>query len=546
MRTYWREARWTTLLVVGATLVGALAAVAAPYLFSRAVDALTGGSDRAGVLRLLLLYALLFGVATAFGQAARFLVFLCAERLSYIANAAFFSRLLRKTPAFFLDHNPVEIGNARQAGAQTINIVAQLAFGGLLPGLVQIAVGAALVGSLLSWETAAIVLVYGAVVIGLDYLRVGRVRPFLDAAMARSQENARLVGNAVALVDTLRQTRGEAWITGLFAAGAGETFANWRRYALASSAFCGALGLAATVQLAATFLLLVPRHEAGLLTVGDIVLFNTLLLQLNEPFRLIGMAIKETTEAAARFRPLARMWTAPEEVAPADPLAYPASDGTIAFEAVAFRYPNGRGVADLSFVARRGTPTFLVGETGSGKSTVLKLLLKGLAPTRGRILVDGVDLARVPAEAWFAHVGVVPQEVVLLNDSLAANIVLGRPFDAGRLRAAAERASILARIEAMAEGFDTVVGERGLKLSGGERQRIAIARALYGEPSILILDEASSALDEDTERQVMDGLRRLADRLTIVAATHRTTSIRAGDQVVGLAPAEARTEAAVP
>ncbi|XYD11373.1 ABC transporter ATP-binding protein [Methylobacterium sp. NMS12] len=535
LRAYWHEARWTLLLVLAATLAGAVAAVSAPYLFSRAVDALARGPDTAAALHLLLVYAIVYGVARACGQAARFMAFLSAERLSVIANAAFFARLLRKTPAFFLDHNPAEVGSARQEGARTLNVVTQLGIGGLLPGAVQIGVGAALLGSLLSWETAAIVLVYGAVVIGLDYLRIGRVRPFLDAAMERGQENARLVGNAITLIDTLRQTRGEAWISARFAAGAADAYANWRRFALASGVFSGALGAAAALQLAVTFLMLLPRYEAGQLSVGDIVLFNTMLIQLSEPFHLVGMAIKETAEAAARFRPLVRMWAAPEEAEPSDPLPYRGAEGTIAFEAVGFRYPNERGVADLSFTARRGRPTFLVGETGSGKSTVLKMLLKGLAPTEGRILVDGVDLARVRSHDWFAHVGVVPQDVMLLNDTLAVNIVLGRPSDPARLRAAAERASILARVEAMPEGFETVVGERGLKLSGGERQRIAIARALYADPSILILDEASSALDAETERQIMDGLRRQADRLTIVAVTHRMASVRDGDQVVRLA-----------
>lgn len=123
LRAYCRDARWTTLLVGAATVVGAIAAITAPYLFARAVDALTDRSDTAGALRLLLLYAFLFGVAKSFGQAARFMVFLCAERLSFIANAAFFSRLLRKTPAFFLDHNPAEVANARQEGARTLNVV---------------------------------------------------------------------------------------------------------------------------------------------------------------------------------------------------------------------------------------------------------------------------------------------------------------------------------------------------------------------------------------------------------------------------------------
>lgn len=534
---YWRDARGTTLLVMAATLVGSMASISAPYLFSRAIDDLANvGQADGGAVRTLMYYALLFGLATAFSQASRFLIFLCAERLCFIANLAFVARLLRKTQAFFLDHNPAEIGTARQEGEQTLNIITQLTIGGLLPGLIQILLSAVLLWNLVSWEIAAIVLVYGSVVIGLDYIRVGRVKPFLDTAMERSQENASLVGNAVAIIDTIRQTRGETWMAKRFAAGAGDAFNNWRRYALASSTFSGILGVVAAIQLAVTFLILVPRYQAGLLSIGDIVLFNTLLIQLNEPFHLVGMAIKETVEAVARFRPLAVMWSAPETVEPSDPLPYRPTQGSISFQNVTFRYPNGRGISDLSFAVHRGTPTFLVGETGSGKSTVLRLLLKGLEPTSGRILADNIELARITSGDWFAHVGVVPQDVALLNDTLSANIVLGRPFNLDRLRKVAAQASILARIEVMPDGFDTVVGERGLKLSGGERQRIAIARALYGRPDILVLDEASSALDDDTERQIMDGLRDLAQDLTIIAVTHRMSSIQSGDQVVRLSP----------
>ncbi|WP_348647669.1 ABC transporter ATP-binding protein [Rhizobium sp. BK275] len=413
-------------------------------------------------------------------------------------------------------------------------MITQLAIGGLLPGFVQITFSAGLLGHSIGWEIALTVLIYGAVVIGLDYIRVGRVKPFLDTAMERSQENARLIGNAVAIVETLRQTRGEQWMAQRFAQSASDAFANWRHYALASSFFSAGLGIAAGFQLAMTFLIVVPRVEAGLLSVGAVVLFNTLLIQLNEPFHLVGMAIKETVEAAARFRPLAAMWHAPEEEDPADPIAYRPSQGAVTFDDVTFRYDNGRSVTKISFSIERGTPTFIIGETGSGKSTVLRLLLKALQPSEGRILADGIDLARITSEDWFAHVGVVPQDVVLLNDTLLSNIVLGRPFDPERLRGAARRASIFERIESMPDGFETVVGERGLKLSGGERQRIAIARALYGNPAILVLDEASSALDEDTERQIMDGLRDLAHDLTIVAVTHRMSSIRSGDQIVRL------------
>ena len=277
---------------------------------------------------------------------------------------------------------------------------------------------------MVSWEIALIVVGYGVIVIVLDYVRVGRVKLFLDTAMERSQETSRLVGNAVAIIDSLRQTRSEAWMARQFVASAGDAFGNWRRYALASSTFCGILGIAVTLQLAVTFFILVPRYQTGLLSIGNIVLFNTLLIQLNEPFHLVGMAIKETVEAAARFRPLARMWTAAEATEPADPLSYRPLNGSIVFQNVTFRYPNGRSVSNLSFTVRRGTPTFLVGETGSGKSTVLRLLLKGLEPAEGRILADDTDLARITSEDWFSHIGVVPQDVTLLNDTLSTNIVL--------------------------------------------------------------------------------------------------------------------------
>lgn len=534
LHVFWRDSCANIILICLMIFISALTSVAAPYLFSRAIDELASAPNQFASLKTLLIYAFLFGCAKAFGQAARFLIFLCAERLTLISNTSFFTRLLRKTPAFFLEHNAAKIGTARQQGTQTLTTVTQFVLGGILPAIVQIVFGVILLSQFVSWDIATIVLVYGAAVVGLDYVRIGYVRPYLDAAFERSQANASLIGNAVAVIETLRQTRGEEWIAKRFALSAQETFANWRSYVVVSSAFSGVIGIAAAVQLAATFLLLVPRYEAGLISIGSIVFFNTLLIQLNEPFHMIGKAIKETVEAAAGFRPLATMWTASEEQDPPNPEVYQPSQGILVFEDVAFRYPNKRGIQGISFTIQRGIPTFITGETGAGKSTILRLLLKGLQPTEGRILADGIDLANITAQNWFAHVGVVPQEVVLLNDTISTNIVLGRRFDAHRLRAAAQQASILSRISAMPEGFDTVVGERGLKLSGGERQRIAIARALYGDPMFLILDEASSALDDDTERQIMDSLRSISNKLTIIAVTHRTSSVRAGDQIICL------------
>ena len=531
---YWRDARGTTLLVMAATLVGSIASISAPYLFSRAIDDLANvGQADGGAVRTLMYYALLFGLATAFSQASRFLIFLCAERLCFIANLSFVARLLRKTHAFFLDHNPAEIGTARQEGEQTLNIITQLTIGGLLPGLIQILLSAVLLWNLVSWEIAAIVLVYGSVVIGLDYIRVGRVKPFLDTAMERSQENASLVGNAVAIIDTIRQTRGETWMAKRFAAGAGDAFNNWRRYALASSTFSGILGVVAAIQLAVTFLILVPRYQAGLLSIGDIVLFNTLLIQLNEPFHLVGMAIKETVEAVARFRPLAVMWSAPETVEPSDPLPYRPTQGSISFQNVTFRYPNGRGISDLSFAVHRGTPTFLVGETGSGKSTTLGLLHRAFDPQSGRITVDGQDIREISLLSLRRNIGVVFQEPMLFARTIRENLTVGKP-DATEeeMMEALDRAQATEVMARQTDGLDTLVGERGRTLSGGERQRLSIARALLKNPPILILDEATSALDAATEVKLQKALEEVMKGRTTFVIAHRLATIRNADRIL--------------
>jgi ABC-type multidrug transport system fused ATPase/permease subunit len=170
---------------------------------------------------------------------------------------------------------------------------------------------------------------------------------------------------------------------------------------------------------------------------------------------------------------------------------------------------------------------------------VFRLALKSIEPQTGTITIDGQSLATLDRTSWHARVGVVPQDILLLSDTLAVNITLGRPLDMEKLRGVAAKAAILSTIDALPDGFETSVGERGLKLSGGERQRIAIARALYGDPDILFLDEASSALDAATEGEILQELRQLADRVTVVAITHRTGMIAPGDTVVRIGAAAA-------
>ncbi|MDX3928817.1 MAG: ABC transporter ATP-binding protein [Shinella sp.] len=534
LANYWRSSRLLLALVAVVVFFSSVAAVAAPYIFSRMIDRLTTGNAAETVLTGFVLYALLIGISTALQHMVQYLSYMSGENLTFIAGTSLFERLLKKTTAFFVDHNPAEIQSASARGQGAMMTIVQLALVVFIPGATQITLTLITLGATIDAEIALIVILYGTGYVALTMLANRRTRPYLDAAIAAVQENAKFVGNAMNAMETLRHFGSHEWMHRRFSGKAREVRDNWRAFCFQRIGYSSVLGLGLAVQFVVTFLLLVPRYEAGELSVGDVVLFNALLLQLNAPFEMIGHAIDDVVRSRASLLPLARIWAAPEESDTDTPHAFAATNGTLAFDRVSFLHENGRGVRDISFTARRGRITYLTGETGSGKSTLLRLALKSIVPGSGRITVDGVDLGSINRDDWYGAIGVVPQDILLLNDTLAINIVLGRTMDAERLRRAAAKAAILDLIEQLPEGFDTLVGERGMKLSGGERQRIAIARALYGEPKLLFLDEASSALDEATESEIMAHIRNLADEVTVVAVTHRRSVILPEDHIVRL------------
>lgn len=529
---YVKTARRVLFAVLVTTMLGTVTAIGAPYLFSRLIDRLTSESVAGDLVWAFMAYAVLMGAAYAFQRMSSFLTFMTSESLNFVTSTSFFARLIEKTSSFFLDHNPAEIESAQQKGAGALNIVVQFALAAILPSIAQLILALGLLGAVLNPDIALIVFGYGVVYVALVTRAASVTRPHLDEAIEQSQASSRFIGNAISSMDTLRQFQSDRWMIGQFTNKERTVLEAFGRYATTQVRYASVFGLALTAQFAITLWLLVPRVVSGELTVGDLVLFNTLLLQLNIPFQMMGQAIQQIAQSYSNFLPFARMWQAEAHDDPETTAPFAVTEGVIRFENVSLLYPNGRGVSDASFTACRGTITYITGDTGAGKSTLFKLLLKAMHPTTGSITVDGTDLSSISRAEWFAHVASVPQDVVLLNDTLATNIVLGRPFDIARLGRAAKRAAILAFVEGLEDGFETVVGERGLKLSGGERQRIAIARALYADPAIVLLDEASSALDAETERDIMDQLRLIRDEVTIIAITHRLSVIAADDNVI--------------
>ncbi|HEX8690946.1 MAG TPA: ABC transporter ATP-binding protein, partial [Longimicrobium sp.] len=276
---------------------------------------------------------------------------------------------------------------------------------------------------------------------------------------------------------------------------------------------------------------------AGGMTIGDLVSYLAFTAVLAMPvvhLASIGPQLSEALAGLDRIREIVRMESEDQEDERREPLQYVRGD--LRLEDVWFEYNPGQPVLKgVSVDAPAGTTTALVGSSGSGKSTLVSLVMAFNRPTSGRVTVDGRDLQDLRLADYRAQLGVVLQENFLFDGTVADNIRFARP-DAtrGEIEEAARLANADEFILGFPEGYDTVVGERGIKLSGGQRQRIAIARALLADPRILILDEATSSLDSESEFKIQEGLRRLRYGRTSFVIAHRLSTIRSADQILVL------------
>jgi ATP-binding cassette subfamily B protein len=283
-----------------------------------------------------------------------------------------------------------------------------------------------------------------------------------------------------------------------------------------------------TLGLAAAMVLCAYGIKRGTNTIGDFVLINAMMIQLYQPLNFMGMVYRETKQAVIDIETMFAMLERQPEIKDrpgARPLKVRA--GAIRFDNVSFAYDPERSILKgLSFDVPAGHTVAVVGPSGAGKSTISRLLFRFYDVTGGRILIDGEDIRDVTQASLRAAIGMVPQDTVLFNDTIRYNIRYGR-WDASdpEVEEAARQAQIDDFIRRAPKGYDTEVGERGLKLSGGEKQRVAIARTILKAPPILLLDEATSALDSHTEKDIQDELDRVAENRTTLVIAHRLSTI---------------------
>jgi ATP-binding cassette subfamily B protein len=318
-----------------------------------------------------------------------------------------------------------------------------------------------------------------------------------------------------------------------------ETLAQSERAAVRSQRSLNILNTGQQIIIAIALTLMVWRAVAGVtegrMTIGDLVLVNAFLIQLYIPLNFLGVLYREIKQALADMERMFNLLDANLEVQDApDAQVLHVRGGAVEFDHVSFSYEKERAILhDLSLTIPAGTKCAVVGTSGAGKSTLARLLFRFYDVNSGGIRIDGQDIRSVTQESLRRAIGIVPQDTVLFNDTIGYNIAYGKPgASMDEVQGAAVAAQIHDFILSLPLGYDTVVGERGLKLSGGEKQRVAIARTLLKNPPILIFDEATSALDSRTEQAIAAQLKAIsADRTTLIIA-HRLSTVVDADQIV--------------
>lgn len=527
-------------------LVGAVLLVAAkvtnvgvPVFYKHAVDALSNPLAQAVAVPILLLvaYGLARVMAQAFGELRDAIFAKVAQRAVRNLALRTFDHLHRLSLRFHLERQTGGLSRVIERGTQGMSFVISFMTFNIIPTVLEIAMVAGVMWFLFDWRfslvTMAAIVGYVVFTVKLSAWRSMLVRRMNDSD---TDANAKAI-DSLLNYETVKYFGNEQHEAARF----DVARQRYERAAVRSRISLSVLNVGQGAIISLGLVVVMAMAGQGVIdktmTLGDFVAVNAFLIQLYQPLNMLGFAFREIRDGLVNMEKMFDLLQMPEEVADkpgAPPLA--AGPGAVTFEHVNFRYEADRQILhDVSLAVPPGHTVAIVGPSGAGKSTISRILYRFYDVAGGRVRIDGQDIRDVTQKSLRAAIGIVPQDTVLFNDTVYYNIAYGRP---GATRDEVEEAARLARIHdfivSLPKGYETMVGERGLKLSGGEKQRVAIARTILKNPRILLFDEATSALDTRTEQEILASLREVSRGRTTLVIAHRLSTVIDSDEIVVL------------
>ncbi|EXL03918.1 ABCB family ABC transporter ATP-binding protein/permease [Aquamicrobium defluvii] len=532
---------WATVLLVAAKLT----LIAVPYFFKWATDALAGDAHSppplpavlAAPVMLVVAYNVIRVIQVGFNQLRDALFARVGQHAVRQLAYRTFVHMHRLSLRFHLERRTGGLSRIIERGTKGIETIVRFTVLNSVPTVLEFALTAIIFAVAYGWKYVAVVAItvwlYTWFTVKASDWRIDIRRDMNDSD---TDANTKAIDSLLNF-ETVKYFGNEAMEAERFDRSMAryETAATriWTSLGWLNFGQGVIFGIGMTVIMAMSAL----EVQAGTHTVGDFVFVNAMLMQLSVPLNFIGFIYREIRQGLTDIEQMFDLLDVKAEVVDKpDAVALGVGAGKVEFRDVRFAYePNRQILKGISFEVPAGRTVAIVGPSGAGKSTISRLLFRFYDVQSGAILIDGQDVRDVTQQSLRAAIGMVPQDTVLFNDTIAYNIRYGR-IDASdeEVRRAAELAQIGSFIESLPEGYDTMVGERGLKLSGGEKQRVAIARTILKAPPILILDEATSALDSHTEQEIQSALDLVSrDRTTIVIA-HRLSTVISADEIIVL------------